>query len=241
MKEQRDCKIIRDLLPSYIDSLTNESTNQYIEEHLNNCEQCKKILEDMKKELKLNTTPKEGKEVKYIKKFNKKMKILKTLLVIFLIFVLSYARKLIIFISLSNKVSNYTNSTNYYKKSVDYAGALDDVITIETYVKDDKIIDRFKMVSEFYKLSYTNYFNGKTVNSYSETKYYKKEDEHKSRKTAELNKETELLAFIPNYFDISNPIMLFTLPLVSSIESDICNERDCYRLVLRLDALNNWR
>ena len=56
----KECKIIRDLFPSYIDGLTNEETNQYIEEHLNNCEHCKKILEDMKKELKLDTIQKDS-------------------------------------------------------------------------------------------------------------------------------------------------------------------------------------
>ena len=49
MKELNDCKIIRDLFPSYIDGLTNETTNQYIEEHLKDCEDCKKALENMKK------------------------------------------------------------------------------------------------------------------------------------------------------------------------------------------------
>ena len=46
MKEVKDCKIVQDLLPSYIDGLTNEDTNQYIEEHLKECEECKKKLEN---------------------------------------------------------------------------------------------------------------------------------------------------------------------------------------------------
>ena len=32
------CEVIRDLLPSYIDELTSEITNQVIREHLENCE-----------------------------------------------------------------------------------------------------------------------------------------------------------------------------------------------------------
>lgn len=34
MKEKNKCKIIQDLLPSYMDNLTEKETNQYIEEHL---------------------------------------------------------------------------------------------------------------------------------------------------------------------------------------------------------------
>ena len=37
MNENKDCKIVQDLLPNYIEKLTNEETNKYIEEHLNEC------------------------------------------------------------------------------------------------------------------------------------------------------------------------------------------------------------
>ena len=77
---EKNCKIIRDLFPSYVDGLTNKDTNQYIEEHLKNCEDCKKILQNMKKELRIDTTKKDSQEVNYIKKFNKKMKLFKIIL-----------------------------------------------------------------------------------------------------------------------------------------------------------------
>ena len=109
------CQIIKDLFPSYIDGLTNEDTNKYIEEHIKECEECKEELECMKKELESDTTLKNGKEVKYIKKFSNKMKILKTiLLIILLIFVFKVGRNMIIIASLNNKISNYTALTNYH-------------------------------------------------------------------------------------------------------------------------------
>lgn len=233
MKEQKDCKIIRDLLPSYIDRLTNENTNQYVEEHLGECSECKTVLENMQKILGTDATMKNSKEVKYIKKYNKKMKILKiTLLAILLIFVLSYTRKLIILISLSNKVDEYTNSTNYYKKTVRYNGYDDSIMTIENYVKDEKIIDKFKLLSEFMTVNNTNYFNGEKVNSYYEIEFDEETEEYKSRKTVQLNQERELLAFIPDYIDMSNPAMFFGLPLFSSIKSDKCDGKDCYRIAV---------
>ena len=42
MKEIRNCKIVQDLLPNYIDGLTNEETNLFIENHLKECSVCKK-------------------------------------------------------------------------------------------------------------------------------------------------------------------------------------------------------
>lgn len=52
MKEKKDCKIVQDLLPNYIEDLTNEETNYFIDEHINECPECQKILENMQKEIK---------------------------------------------------------------------------------------------------------------------------------------------------------------------------------------------
>ena len=43
-----DCDIIKDLLPSYADGLTNETTNAIIEEHLNDCPGCREELEKIR-------------------------------------------------------------------------------------------------------------------------------------------------------------------------------------------------
>lgn len=45
------CEIIRDLLPSYLDELTSAESNQAIEEHLQECKECRKHLEAMKTEM----------------------------------------------------------------------------------------------------------------------------------------------------------------------------------------------
>ena len=85
MREKRDCKIVQDLLPNYIDGLTNEETNLFIEEHLKECSDCKKIFENMKHELEITKLSRNSKEVKYLKKFNKKILILRILVFVLLI------------------------------------------------------------------------------------------------------------------------------------------------------------
>ena len=42
------CEIIRDLLPSYMDGLTSEESNQAVEEHLKECETCRAYFQAMK-------------------------------------------------------------------------------------------------------------------------------------------------------------------------------------------------
>lgn len=230
MKELNDCKIIRDLFPSYIDGLTNETTNQYIEEHLKDCEDCKKALKNMKKDIKLNTTKKSSDEVKYIKKFNKKLKTLKIILIgILLIFLFSYIRNIIILVSLNNKVSEYTSSTNYYMKSISHSD--EDLIIIENYKKDDRYIRKLKVLSEISRSGITDYCNGETVNTYADMKLYKDGEEELSTKTAKLNKtDTQPKPVIPNDIEINNPIKLFIIPLISTITSEKLNEKDCYKI-----------
>ncbi len=44
----KDCKIIKDLLPSYIDGLTSKETNEFIKKHISECSDCSIVYENMK-------------------------------------------------------------------------------------------------------------------------------------------------------------------------------------------------
>lgn len=83
---KNDCKIIQDLLPNYIDRLTNKYTNEFIEKHLNECSECKKTYDRMKKQIDLNFQV-DDKEIKPMKKINKKIKIMGILILILAIVV----------------------------------------------------------------------------------------------------------------------------------------------------------
>lgn len=142
MKEKRNCKIVQDLLPNYIEKLTNEETNKFVEEHLNECTDCKEILENMKKDVDLNAPKRNEKEVKYIKKFNRKFKILRNILLVVLAFVLIFVgntfRKYIIIKDLAKKTEKTAQSTNYHIKATKIEGGMTG--TYETYVKDGNIV-----------------------------------------------------------------------------------------------------
>ena len=116
MDKKRDCKIVQDLLPSYIEKLTNEETNKYIEEHISTCEDCKKVLESMQNDLDLGNKKAEKVEVKYLKKYKNKLRIFEViLLLIVVIFLGNIARKMAILSSLSKKSESYATCTNYHR------------------------------------------------------------------------------------------------------------------------------
>ena len=51
------CNIIKDLLPAYIDGLTSKETNKEIEKHLNECNTCRGIYEQMTADISINIPP----------------------------------------------------------------------------------------------------------------------------------------------------------------------------------------
>ena len=231
----KECKIICDLLPSYIDELTTEDTNKYIEQHLDNCKDCKEVLEEMRKDFKTDIIKKDTREVKYIKKYNMKMKKLKFILLgILLIFLFSYIRKVIILVGLNNKSNEYTNSSNCYMKTINFTSAAEIMTTLENYKKDGKYIRKIKSLSESSKVSTTEYYNGENLNVYNEIELEKKDGEYVLRKTASLNSDKHVIyePIIPNVIDIRHPIRFIGMPIFSTISSEKCNGKDCYRIVL---------
>ena len=76
MENKTICKVVQDLLPSYIEKLTSKETNEYIEKHLNECPDCQKNFENMKEELPQNNSEQVNEEIKYLKKFKYKLNLL---------------------------------------------------------------------------------------------------------------------------------------------------------------------
>ena len=216
----RDCKIIQDLLPNYIDKLTTEESNIYLEEHLKQCEECRKNLEDMEKELKLDTDKKDGKKVKYMKKFSNKMRILKLILfVILIIFLISTGRKMIILTNLSKKAEEYVNSTNYHR--ITYGYQPDYYVKTEVYTLGTK-----------QAVLTTQFINGekKELKIYGENgKLNSIYTDYQGKKTANLNINGEMIVNIPNetYLD-DNVWLLFLAAVTSSINNRTVNGKECY-------------
>ncbi len=68
------CVVIKDLLPSYVDSLTSEETNELIRAHIEECEECRAILAAMQEPTPEPIPEAEGdrKEIDFLKKNRKR-------------------------------------------------------------------------------------------------------------------------------------------------------------------------
>ncbi len=76
---KKECRIIQDLLPLYIDEVVSKESNDFIEKHLQECKQCKEMLNLLKQEEQVSNID----EKEAIRKFHKKLryKNLKTLII----------------------------------------------------------------------------------------------------------------------------------------------------------------
>lgn len=70
---KKECKIIEDLLPNYIDKLTNEETNEFIEEHLEKCDKCNENYKNMIQNIEIDKV--DIREIDYLKKVKRNFKI----------------------------------------------------------------------------------------------------------------------------------------------------------------------
>ena len=223
MKEFKDCKVVQDLLPNYIEKLTNEETSKYIEAHLKECNECKAMFDNMKKEIKLNINKRDEREVKYIKKFSNKMKRLKfILLAIIMVFLIIIGRKAIILKTMQDNVMKYKDQTNFQITITEYRGKS---ITIsDIYHKDGKFLGKVQVASinaqEDSKI--ISYYNGEKYNTYIS---------NGSEKVATLNQEFGINVSdrVINFIEMDWRTFIKNL-FTTHITSIKCNDKECYKI-----------
>lgn len=233
MKEKRECKIVQDLLPNYVDGLTNEETNKYIEEHIKECTECTEILANMQKKLNVKIGEKDRKTVKILKKYNNKMLFLKIMFVIFLIIIILFganvARKYIILKQIANKADETINVNNYHKRVyyydkertsiIDYYGLNDKRKIVRREISDKETKIETTYGTEFGKDEFGN-------KQYNCNIYTVSGEE----KTAKLNRKVYVGIDPQNPIEIgkdSVPGLLFLATRVS-IKEDTYNGEECY-------------
>lgn len=148
MENKENCKIIKDLLPSYIDELTSEETQKYIETHLEECNECKETLENMKKNLENENKEVTNKSIKYAKKYNKKIKKLIAIILILILTIcmVTFVRNAIILIGLKRNWDKQDYNFNNYHMIWSHH-SYDQTSVFEIYYKDGKFYEIIHMFS----------------------------------------------------------------------------------------------
>ena len=233
MKESKECKIIQDLLPNYIEKLTNKETNSYIEEHLEICVNCKNMYEKMKNEIQLENK-KTGKkldkrEVNFFKRYKNKLRVLRIIiLIIILAFAISAVRKMYIVGDLYNKAEQIVKNTNYHREITSMSEG--NFTKTEIWATENKIkmiLKKFENdkieIREIYGTKKGRMENS-TFDSYIANEYTTINGE----KTAKLNKEIQIGVEPQAPFYVENKFQLFLYAILSSVKSTTFYGKECY-------------
>ena len=118
--KNNDCDIVKDLSIQYIEDMLSSNSKEFVNNHLRNCENCKKYYNDINSNI-FNENIKEDKkdkiEINHLKKIRNHMNFLKivimsisiTIAVFISIFVVKYY-------NISNVVNEAYNKLEYMKK-----------------------------------------------------------------------------------------------------------------------------
>lgn len=87
MENKKDCKIVIDLLPAYIDNLLSEESKNLVENHLKTCKACQKAYTEMNSEIQKEDLQ-NTENIKIIKKYKRKIKTLKILVILTIVILL---------------------------------------------------------------------------------------------------------------------------------------------------------
>jgi len=113
----RNCNIVRDLLPLYVEKMLSADSQAFVEEHLKDCEDCRKELESLKQgDSSVSMVKDHTDEAIPIKKVKKKLSKKKAITIITAV-VLTLAA-VIVFTSVKSITVDYKNSDIYSQEEI---------------------------------------------------------------------------------------------------------------------------
>lgn len=235
MIDEKNCKIVQDLLPNYIEKLNNKETDLFVENHLNECVECKKIFENMQNEFKVKINKRDNREVKYIKKYNKKMKAMKIIVMIILFLLLlggicstvHIFKNRKIYFGLYESAYKMAESDNYHIEEYTYNGV--------DYVKQDMYVMGKKSYNKLQRYDSENnrimvliqYFDGEKTQIFIESI-----DDEKVEKSYQISEQPVMMGNSLDACKIEKKDLVFGIKdaFFTRIKEGKINGIDCYKI-----------
>lgn len=240
MNKNDECDIVKDLAAPYVENLINSKSKEFVEEHLKNCDSCKKYYSDINSNIlneSHNEKIKEKHELDFLKKIRKNMSILKIILFVILSIIV------VVMLGIFIKCQTVTKIVNDAYDKVEYLKTLDNYKLVEkTINKNYTANDTSEIISTYY------YKDGKYRNDYGNTTCYYEDDSYNKIYVYHDLKQIDYHTqnFIENkkggtfdtfYEIISYKQLSGLFNLFLSIRTDKFNNIDCY--VIRNGNNNN--
>ena len=163
---KKECEIVRDLLPNYVEDLVGNQTKEFIETHIAECTECKEIFNNMQGNIiqeSENNFLEEKVEINQIKRYRRKMTILKIISLIFLL------RASICSVKLHSLIFLLTIITLFISFCTIYIPKYCIISKIYDEIQENKNMNNYKFtMTQYYITS-----NDEKINSFTDVYYYK--------------------------------------------------------------------
>ena len=128
MNDKVSCNIVEDLLPLYIDGLTNEKTNEELKRHFSECQDCRLLMYDLREgEETFDQESSRKNEHNYLRKIKSRTitAIIVSILIVLLGSIVFFAIKPVYAEKLNSAFSVFLKSENMYSVSFSISSSLD--------------------------------------------------------------------------------------------------------------------
>ena len=225
MKMKNECGIVYDLLPNYIEHVTNEASNEFIENHISSCENCRRLYNDLSEEI--NSISNQTKEVNFLKKYKRHLNTLKILLILVIVLIVAIsAGKWIAKYNILKEISETSQpnqSTNNYH-IIEYYYTEGHILKMEQFKMDDKNKFTYTMETEDGIVTETTYGQKINDNEYRGTTYIENGDNKSVCENVTMNRELFKDSVLYN----ANIEELLKYSLGTTIKSTTFRDKECY-------------
>ncbi len=139
MENKTECKIVQDLLISYVDDVLNKESKKMVESHLLECKRCQEKVKQIKMEIEKEDNQ-QKKEIDYLKKIRRQSRIksfFMAILILAVIFVGWYLYQFCTIHRITKKIEKRFESENFYLETIRSCNE-DTVMFQKTWYKEGK-------------------------------------------------------------------------------------------------------
>ncbi len=225
MKMKNECEIVYDLLPNYIEHVTNETSNEFIENHISGCENCRRLYNELR--VGTNSKDTQTREINFLKKYKRHLNTIKIIFILVIVLILAtYAGKWIKKYNILKEISETSQSNqsinNYH--IIEYYYTEGHILKMEQFKMDEKNKFTYTMETEDGTVTETTYSHKVNDNEYIGTTYIENGENKSVRENVKINRELFKDSVLYN----ANIKDLLRYSFDATIKTTTFRDRECY-------------
>lgn len=225
MKMKNECEIVYDLLPNYIEHVTNETSNEFIENHISGCENCRRLYNELR--VGTNSKDTQTREINFLKKYKRHLNTIKIIFILVIVLILAtfagkWLKKYNILKEIAETSQSNQSINNYH--IIEYYYTEGHILKMEQFKMDEKNKFTYTMETEDGIVTETTYAQKINDNEYKGTTYIENGDNKSVRENVTMNRELFKDSVLYN----ANIKELLKYSFGTTIKSTTFRDKECY-------------